>query len=458
MGGEELTDSDRARLMEALTSDMRARSAIGPHASWLRTWTRFHHRWWGEISSPWPLTPQYIYAVAALMKDLGYRSFPNYVSASKDVHIQLGYPWSEQLKQAATRATASTQRGIGAAHQCEELRLHDALSVIHDELPLVHHGPAQCGHLFTLGHHHVVRGIELSSALAAHISVDTLNLTETWHLPVSKTDPQAIGCSRTWGCICGQAAACPYHAALSQLEWLSSRFGRDDGSLPPNLPLFPTIEGAFVSAERLTATVNAVASRLDLQLTDDLGRTAFSEHVFRVSGSRMLARAGVPIETIKLLARWSTSIVDRYVGDTPLERLTSQFRQVPSGINFADLPLPLAAAVPTGTDEGITSVPLPLEDSQLAGVQSQLDQLSTHLDLLSDEVDPSYVRNHRSRVVHRRGAYGSRTSPRLWRTPCGWYFGAPTAEATWLAAVTETSPDLICSTCLPELLISLCEI
>jgi len=439
-----LTESDRARIMETFMSDMRARSSIGPHASWLRTWVRLHERWWGQSVPPWPLSPDNIFVVAALMKDAGYRSFPNYVSAAKDTHIQMGYPWSHQLKLAVTRATASTQRGIGAAHQCQELPLTEALSVIHGPAPIVNQGPAQCGHVFIMGEFHVVRGIELISALASHLTVDEVALTETWHLPVSKTDAQAIGCSRTWGCTCGHAPACPYHTAAAHLHWLKATFGDAQGTMPPDLPLFPTITGKHTSAERLSSTVAAVADLLGKQLTDDMGRASFSEHVFRVSGSRMLARAGIPVELIKLLARWSTSIVDRYIGDAPLERLTHSLCGMPHGINFADVPLAEPAA-----HGPLTPSPDPAP---------QLQQLSTHVQLLSDELEPQFLINHRSGVYHRKGTFGHRSSPSMWRAPCGWYFGAPEAKATWLAAITEQSPDLICSTCLPQLLLSLREL
>jgi len=441
-------------MMEALMADMRARSAIGPHASWLRTWTRFHHRWWGSHTSPWPLSPPAIYAVAAIMKDAGYRSFPNYASAAKDSHIQLGFPWSDQLRLAVTRATASTQRGIGAPHQCSELLLPSALSVIHDDAPLVHMGPMQCRHMFILGYYHVVRGIELAMALACHLTVDLEASLETWHLPVSKTDPQAIGCSRSWGCTCAQSTACPFHAAVAHLEWLRTAFGTPTRSLPRDLPLFPTADGKHTSPERLTASITAIATRLGRDLTDDLGRTAYSEHIFRVSGSRMLARAGVPVELIKLLARWSTAIVDRYIGDAPLECLTDRFCAAPSGINFADLPLPTVPVSGSLASSSADAAQTPAVDP---AVVLRLDQIETQVQLIAEEIDPEFLLNHRSGVYHRRGTFGIRASPSLWRAPCGWYFGASGAQASWFTAVTETSPDLICPTCLPQLLLALRE-
>ena len=250
----------------------------------------------------------------------------------------------------------------------------------------------------------------------------------------------------------GTGLPVPRGAGTSYLATAALWRGRRHTS---DLPFFPTASGTHVSAERLSASVAAVADRLGLPLVDNMGRVAFSEHVFRVSGSRMLARAGVPVETIKLFARWSTSVVDRYIGDAPLERHTDCFRCAPDGVNFVDAPLPVPAPRADCQAPAIMAAPTPALEAAMHGTQLRIDQLEAHLHLLSDEADPTFVRNHGSGVYHCRGTFGIRTTPSLWRTPCGWYFGTPLVEATWASVVSETSPDLICSTCLPELLLSL---
>ena len=82
-----------------------------------------HHAWFGpgEDSDVFPLTPVRIYAVASLFKAGRYRTTPNYLCRAKEEHISLGYDWDEHLAMAASKAIASTQRGIGPARQSEPL-------------------------------------------------------------------------------------------------------------------------------------------------------------------------------------------------------------------------------------------------------------------------------------------------------------------------------------------------
>ena len=423
-----LSSGDRDHLMTSLMHDVRARSAAGPHASHLATWTRYHRRWFGDASTPWPLTPLGIYAVAAQFKELGYRTFPGYASSAKDEHLSLGHPWSANLALAVRHASASTQRGIGAPHQCSELRLPDAISVMPAVASLSAGGPGNCCDMFVLAYFHVVRGIEIVSALARHLHIDSDALTETWDLPVSKTDVLAVGCSRTWGCTCGSSIQhCPYHAAVSHHAWLINSFGDAHGALPADLPLFPTTRGDPVTADQLSATVEALASRLDLPLHDDLGRASYTKQVFRVSGSRMLARCGVPLSSIKLMARWSSSVIDRYIGEAPLEGITACVAGQPTGTHFADPRF----------------VPVALDDS----LSNRVFELETHLQLVSSAVDPGYVVNCRTGVAHSRGQCGRSFAQDMWRTPCGWRFGLYAHK--WVSSIERLEPDLLCSSCLP---------
>ena len=391
------------------------------------------------------------------MKEAGYRSFPNYASAIKDLHVTEGHPWSDMLAAAVTHATASTQRGIGPPHQCGEIKLPDALSVIHNRAPLVPGGPADCGNMFTMAYFHVARGMELVCADAVDLTVDCNGLTETWTLSVSKTDPQAIGCRRTWGCTCRSSpvAPCPVHAALAHLQWLRDQFAMSDGSLPATLPLFPSTDGTRATADSLNASVEAVAARLGLPLVDSMGRTAFTEHIFRVSGSRMLARRGIPVETIMLLARWASDVIRRYIGDAPLDTLTTAYVDGrPPPIVDAVPPAPMVAPV-WGSE---LQAPMTERPPLCAGPSGQgtdsltarLDTMAAQVEHLTAQADPRFVLNHRSGVFHQCGEARRSTTPALWKTTCGWPFGAPGVEASWVTSLDDADPDLICGTCLPR--------
>ena len=154
------------------------------------------------------------------MKAQRYRTFPGFLSAARDKHVEAGHAWSDELDRARRRYTASTQRGIGPSRQSVEVcpkklaALPLSMDALHDEGPIC---PKQWAVICAF---HMLRGAESSSSLAASLTINTTEFKETLLLPKSKTDVQAIGCRRTWGCVCegtcqGANALCPYGAATS---------------------------------------------------------------------------------------------------------------------------------------------------------------------------------------------------------------------------------------------------
>eukprot|EP00971_Amphidinium_carterae_P058149 1150291-Amphidinium_carterae.1 len=84
----------------------------------------------------------------------------------------------------------------------------------------------------------MLREIEASCALQKHLTVDAEAQTVTWQPPLSKTDP-AVGCKRTWACICGgQAIPCPHCETLAHLEILNQLGLRNEQS-----PVLTTVHG-----------------------------------------------------------------------------------------------------------------------------------------------------------------------------------------------------------------------
>jgi hypothetical protein len=215
---EALTDVQRANQLMDLDADTVTAGTFSAKASCVATWTKLHHRWFGPELAVLPLTEPKMRAVAAQMKAAGYRSYPNYVSAIKDVHLKASNEWSDALQRCHERCVASTQRGIGPPKQCLEL---SPIAVARLQLgpePLVEDGPICPAQWAVICAFHILRGAESACALAAALTVDSVGQRETLFLPVSKTDPQATGCHRSWGCICAdkldEHAACPYHAAV----------------------------------------------------------------------------------------------------------------------------------------------------------------------------------------------------------------------------------------------------
>ena len=98
-----------------------------------------------------------------------------------------------------------------------------------------------------------------------------------------------------------------------------------DGQLPPGLPLFPTATGEWCTRSGFVRTVEHLAQLLQLPLLDTMGRNAYGEHVYRVSGARHLISLEMPVSIIMKLARWGSNIILRYLGDAPLRTLTATY-------------------------------------------------------------------------------------------------------------------------------------
>ena len=171
--------------------------------------------------------------------------------------------------------------------------------------------------MFILASFFLLREVEASLMIASSVFLDMLAMTVSIWLPTSKTDPRALTCRRRWGCVCGQGREgllCAFHAACRQLERLKKLWPT---GFPEGLPFFPTMQGVAVSKSMVVNMVLQFAAQLGLPLVAEDGRGAFTGHVFRISGSRHLARYGVDHNIIMLLARWASAVILQYLKDVP---------------------------------------------------------------------------------------------------------------------------------------------
>eukprot|EP00974_Lingulodinium_polyedra_P102419 9917825-Lingulodinium_polyedra.AAC.1 len=60
-----------------------------------------------------------------------------------------------------------------------------------------------------------------------------------------------------------------------------------------------------------------------MPVVSETGANLYGGRVFRVSGARFLAALGLPRETIMLMARWRSAVVERYVNEAPLLAATA---------------------------------------------------------------------------------------------------------------------------------------
>jgi hypothetical protein len=169
----------------------------------------------------------------------------------------------------------------------------------------------------------LLRELELSLAMVHHWSFDHELMEVAWQLPASKTDPAALGASRTWGCLCAvPSLPCPYHLAVVHLSWvtaLATSLELDSDTLP----LFPTVDGGFAAKSAVVATFEELAQQCGQAISSREGLRLFGGHTARVTGAQSLAAHGIEVAKIRILARHSGDTVLRYVSEAPLQAIRS---------------------------------------------------------------------------------------------------------------------------------------
>ena len=104
----------------------------------------------------------------------------------------------------------------------------------------------------------LLRELECATAEFSDITLHRDARTVKTNLSVSKNDPRALGCERTWGCICSDADApnarsCPYHAAEALVDHLIDIFVDAvfaDGCPPfPGSPGKPSVSSNYGAAD-----------------------------------------------------------------------------------------------------------------------------------------------------------------------------------------------------------------
>lgn len=371
------------------------------------------------------------------MKFANYRSFDNYASRAKRAHIEAGGVWTQDLELEVKDASRSVNRGIGPPRQSAPLPMDKLIRVGSDTAVHCDHGPIDPVRAITIMCHFVVREIEAAFALAKHWKFDHEAKTITWHLPVSKTDPTAVGCFRSWGCICvppkTSSLDCPWHTACEYWSQLKERFANQHGTLNDDLPLFPDQRGQVVTKAAMIDTIEILARALGEDLVNDTGGKRFGGHTPRVTGARYWASIGLEMFKIQILARWGSPVILRYVSEAPLQTITMDVQKRMSVDKVWN---------------AISELDRNLSDMQVKAaeeVQVQSRKENPVRKKESSESGVSWVINPKSGVWHAPMLFGTQFPPGSWRTKCGWFFGNAIFE------VTERKPsnNRLCDRCVP---------
>ena len=296
--------------------------------------------------------------------------------------------------------------------------------------PLVAGGPLAPTDFCTVGVFFLLREAEIAAARYEHLAFSDrcpsshgAGGSASLLLPSSKTDPRAVGITRTWDCCCSAGSLstiCPVHALRRQaarLSALASELGVDVGPLP----LFPGSDGREVGKAAAVATITAVAQMYGVAIRNAKGANLFGGHSLRTGGAAFLASRGVNPFKIQALGRWRSPLVIHYAGAamaTGLARDLSIFESAGS-----------LGAAPSGSSGAAGSV-------------------STFLPEVIDPpevVAPSglFATNPVSLIVHWVPSHSSG------KTRCGW--GGVEATNTCSNVPVNAQWHQICDRCLPQL-------
>ncbi len=215
---------DKAELLLVYEKDKLAATSVAPRASQVATWLRFLELWHGEAVPGVPVEPEDIAHVGSIMKARGYRSFSNYVTAMKIEHIKAGFAWTAQHELEARQGLRSVTRGQDPPKQAAPLVVEDVYKLEVGMAPVAPHGPLNPVGCFFLGSAYMLREIEAAFARLSHMKLNFEKKRASLELPVSKTDPTAVGCSGAWGCTCEVVKGkelisidCVFHAAAAHV-------------------------------------------------------------------------------------------------------------------------------------------------------------------------------------------------------------------------------------------------
>ena len=104
-------------LVQELHDDRVAKSSKGDKETHLSTWTKFHRAAFGSVAPIFPITVYTLIVVSSLLKKGKYRSFENYLSTIRGLHIEQHHLWTQEIEHTSKWCKRSVLRGIGPARQ-----------------------------------------------------------------------------------------------------------------------------------------------------------------------------------------------------------------------------------------------------------------------------------------------------------------------------------------------------
>lgn len=488
------TEEQRRRAFDAVMDGVYAPSTMAVNRARWSTVVKILAKFGYE---PMPPTIDRIQSLGAAFKAGHYRSASAYFSLYRVVALRQGHVLEPHFELVIKDMVRSCARGQGGPVKARALPLLRLGSLPESPEPWAPLGPIGPRNAMVTGAFWLLREIEISTTRACMVEVfipaDGIPRAR-WHLPVSKSDQQALGVARTHGCACPlegpPLSACPVHAVWDQLLLLRSRFpGRWQGRKPDwNLPLFPACDGSVCNKVAVVATIAAAADLLRVPRSAPDGSERVSGHSLRVTGAQGLAKAGVDLWAIQLLGRWGSDAVMGYIREAHLDCSAEWARKVLLGPSLSGLASSIAPAVaildpvtgPLIGDVkqavagalGELATPLPWGGQSTEEFAEQLvaPVLEAMVDadfvpqpeeaaaaeagveraLVRSEQESVLVLNGNRSVVHRVALASLDWPAEQWTTACGWPCGLAAAAAFIELHEVPQGHKALCGKCLPR--------
>jgi hypothetical protein len=292
--------------LEQLNSGFYARTSEAPRRAVLATAARILKAAGHQIT---PLTNDALAALAAALKDAGYRSAKCYLLRAKQEHVRAGHSWPVQMEDLMKQCIRSVTRGLGVAKTASAFSLSDVgtakAQCADPGLAVVKGGMVAPFDAVIVAASWMMRGLEAATVLGEQVVVDADESKATIELGPTKMNPDGRSCPRSLVCSCTgrgsgrmRAALCPVHALLDLLA------ARSALGLESKHSLLCSESGHSVTSALTIASLRAVSG--DAQAT---------EHSMRRAGAQYYARSGVMLFIIQFLGRWGSAAVERYVGN-----------------------------------------------------------------------------------------------------------------------------------------------
>jgi hypothetical protein len=296
---------------------------------------------------PQTLSPEGIHTVMSVLRQAGYRSAKLILSQAKTNFIRRGGQWTAQLDQAAREANRAADRDLGPPQQSCPYPVDLLHSLPGGSDPRVSGGPAFPKRTDVVSCYFALRGAEIIAARAQNVGRSSKGTSMT--LSKTKTDPAALGTTRTHACACpvsrGKDAlikleVCPACCTWDQAQWALATFGNH-----PQTPLFPTLQGGQLAKHNLVKHLEAAFEFFHLPVKGHGGGRSVGEHSCRNGIARFLASRGVPVWQIQGLLRHSASgqTVLRYIKEAHVHASTNLAEEAEMGQDLQAMRRKMAA-------------------------------------------------------------------------------------------------------------------